>query len=58
MLDFIRDGASGGPKAINKDEMEKSGPQICVLTETDGVSKLWRNTIQALHISAANSNGE
>ena len=34
MLDFTRDGASGGRKAVDLTENEKSWDQISVLTES------------------------
>ena len=63
MLEFIRDGASGGPKAIVWTENEKIVyPNLHVdrkLVDFQfGVSNICHKLDQALHISAANSDGE
>ena len=56
MLEFTRDGASGGPRAIVWTENETN-----VYPNVDfqfGVSNICHKLDQALHISVANSNGE
>ena len=59
MLEFTRDGASGGPKAIVRTENENIVyPNLHVDDFQFGVSNICHKLDQALHISAANSDGE
>ena len=63
MLEFTRDGASGGPKAIVLTENEKQlRTQFSMLTKIGGFSvwcfKHCHKLDQALHISVESSDGE